>query len=172
MALPAIASLALLLAVARAPEDAPKVDKTAPRPVPTSAVTLDAIDRILADPKVDAMRSEYPLIVDFAQRSDQVEIVIGEPFFAFSGQKPLDAALLAYYLAGAVKFDLTHRELVSDPRADVPDAIRAALVFYRKYHAAHPETSHPLFERFDKLDREGGLEAFVRDAQTPPASPR
>jgi hypothetical protein len=134
---------------------------------------MDAIDRILGDPQVDVVRSEYPLIFDFAQRSDQVQITIGGPFFEFSGDKKLDAALLAYYLAGAVKFDLTHRDQMEAPRADIPDAIRAALLFYRKYRAAHPKSLHPMFERFDKLDREGGLDAFVRDAPaTPPAAPR
>ena len=163
-------ALWFLLALTRAPEASPKADTTPPKPIPSAAATLDAIDRILSNPQTESARAEYPLILDFAQRSDKVEIVLGRPFFEFSGDKRLDASLLAYYLAGAVKFDLAHPAQASDPRADVPDAVRAALVFYRKYRAAHPDTHSALFDHLDQVEREGALDAFVREA--PPASPR
>jgi hypothetical protein len=170
MSFSAFISLALLMAVARAPADGAQPDKTPPKPIPPVAVTRRAIESILAHPEADRVRPEYPLIFDFAQRSDKVEIVIGRPFFDFSDQRQLDSSLLAYYLAGAVKFDLDHPDQLGDRRADVPAAIRAGLVFYRKYREVHPGATHPLFQKFDELERQGKLDEFVKNAELP-ASP-
>jgi hypothetical protein len=172
MELAKVILVSFLLAAARGPAEGANADKTPPPPIPTVAATQNAIQRILDDPQVDGARPEYSLIFNFAQRSDQVEIALGEPFFAFSGNKKLDATLLAYYIAGAVRFDLTHPDLASNPRADVPDAIRAALVFYRKHRAAHPTVLHPLFERYDEIDRKGGLDDWARKVEIPPANAR
>jgi hypothetical protein len=167
---PQLLTLLLVLTAARPDTVAPKPDTSPPKPIPRAETALRAIERILRNPSVDDVRPEYPLIFDFAERSDKVHVTIGEPFFAFSGDKHLDASLLAYFIAGAVKFDLTHPERSAERGADTSDAIRAALVFYRAYHKAHPQVTHELFERFDELDKEGKLEDFVKKEQ-PPADP-
>ena len=138
------------------------------RPIPSRARVLAAVDSILRDPVPDKMRPEFPMIYDFADKSPEVEVVLGAPYFEFGTDKQLSSILLAYYIAGAVKFDLENPVAARNPQADAGPAIRAALVYYRAHRRAHPKVTHPLFEKFDALDKQGKLDQFI-ESQSPAA---
>ena len=131
---------------------------------PVVASVLRAIDRMVKNPIVDQVRPEYPQVFNFAERSDQVLVTISTRYLEFSGDKKLDSALIAYFIAGAVKFDLENPEAREDELADIPAAIRSALVYYRAHRSHHPERSHPFFERMDEHDRAGTLDQYVAEA--------
>lgn len=125
---------------------------------------LQAIDRMVANPIVDRVRPEYAQVVDFAEQSDRVLVTIDPQYFEFSGDKNLDSALLAYFVAGAVKFDLENPEAAREAVSDIPPAIRSALVYYKAHLNRHPERRHPFFERMNQLDRTGALDRYVAEA--------
>jgi hypothetical protein len=133
---------------------------------PSRTQVLKTIDILVLQPQPDRIRSSFSLILDFAETSDEVHVLIGLPYFDFGGSKRLGDILLAYFVAGAVKFDLENPSLADDPQADAGSAIRTALVYYRIHRQAHPADTHPLFEHFDVLDREGKLDRFI--ASHPP----
>jgi hypothetical protein len=163
-----LVALALILSAAASVASANPDEKVKTRPVPSRARVLAAVDLLLRDPVADKMRPEFPLIYDFADKSPDVEIVLGTPYFEFGKDKRLNSILLAYFIAGAVKFDLENPVAARNPQADAGPAIRAALVYYRVHRRAHPKDTVALFEKYDSLDKQGKLDEFI--ASQPPAA--
>ncbi len=162
-------ALALTLSASTADAATPQDAKTHTKRIASKERVLAAVDRLLSDPVADKIRPEFPLIVDFADESPEVEVVLGEPYFELGKDKHLNGILLAYYIAGAVKFDIENPVAARNPQADAGPAIRAALVYYRVHRRAHPKVTYPLFEKFDALDKEGKLDEFIESHS--PAAP-
>jgi len=127
---------------------------------------LAAIDRMLRAPSVnDAMR-EVQDVTNFAMSATGAVMVhVTESFFEPSGEQYVDAFLMAYFLAGAVKFDLENPDLALHRSADIPSAIRAMVYGYNLYTIENAYFNHAFVEGFAQIDASGGLEDYVNSLQ-------
>ena len=127
---------------------------------------LAAIDRMLRAPSVnDAMR-EVQDVTNFAMSATGAVMVhVTESFFEPSGDQYVDAFLMAYFLAGAVKFDLENPDLALHRSADIPSAIRAMVYGYNLYTIENAYFNHAFVEGFAQIDASGGLEDYVNSLQ-------
>ena len=128
-----------------------------------SATVLAAIDRMFGARTVtDAMDEIETVMAYAASESVPVQIVINEDFFRFTDDIMNDAFFMAFYLAGAIKYDLRNPSASRDPDADALSAIRATITALRIYQSNDPCYEHPFIEKLAKLDKAGELQAFVR----------
>ena len=127
---------------------------------------MAAIDRMLRARSVnDAMR-EVESVTDFAtSASGAVMVHLTESYFEPSGDQYVDAFLMAYFLAGATKFDLENPELALHRTADIPTAIRAMVYGYNLYTIENAYFNHAFVEGFAQIDASGGLEDYVNSLQ-------
>jgi len=91
------------------------------------------------------------------------------------GPESITPDLLAYYLAGAVAFDLANPDQRSDRLADVAPALEATLRRYAQIRAATERYRSPFLERAAEAKAQGRLREFVqtldREAQQAPGTP-
>ena len=112
---------------------------------------------------------DMKIVAHFAQDSPDVTITI-DPRFYDADAKGAGPILLAYYLAGAVRYDLQHPGKATDPYADQAAAVHTELLAYRYAQKRAPKLSLPLLDKLQKLEMAGKLNAYVADAaKAPPA---
>lgn len=132
--------------------------------VPANGTTiLAAIKRMLGAKTVVVAMDEIETVMTYvASDPAPVQVVLNEQFFQFTDDILNDSFFMAFYLAGAIKFDLENPSASRDPGADVLPAIRATITALRIYQSGDPYYEHPFIEKLAKLDKAGELEAFVR----------
>lgn len=127
---------------------------------------LAAIDRMLRARSVNDAMFEVQDVTNFAESaSGAVMVHVTESFFEPSGDQYVDAFLMAYFLAGAVKFDLENPDLALHRSADIPSAIRAMVYGYNLYTIENAYFNHAFVEGFAQIDASGGLEDYVNSLQ-------
>lgn len=127
---------------------------------------LAAIDRMLRARSVDDAMREVEDVTSFAMNAaGAVMVNVTESFFEPSGDQYVDAFLMAYFLAGAVKFDLENPDLALHRSADIPAAIRAMVYGYNLYTIENAYFNHAFVEGFAQIDASGGLEDYVNSLQ-------
>ena len=127
---------------------------------------LAAIDRMLHAQSVNDAMHEVQDVTNFAMSATGAVMVnVSESFFEPSGDQNVDAFLMAYFLAGAVKFDLENPELALHRSADIPSAIRAMVYGYNLYTIENAYFNHAFVEGFAQIDASGGLEDYVNSLQ-------
>lgn len=109
------------------------------------------------------------LIFSFAESSPRVMIQIAKPFTSFMGE-PYGPLLLAYYIAGAVEFDLDHPDRRDELAGDTTAAIELVLPRYREVKRRDPSYTNTFLERADHAKRYGRLASFIAEvwAKQPP----
>lgn len=128
-----------------------------------NATVLAAIDRMLGAKSVEDALDEVEAVLAYAAYEEApIEIVIDENFFQFTDNMSDDSFFMAFYFAGAIKFDLENPSASRDPVADTLSAIRATVTGLRIYQSVDPSFEHPFIEDLARLDKAGGLEEFVR----------
>ena len=112
-----------------------------------------------ADKKwAEAMRT----VLNFAEKSPDVTVTISPRFVAATGKG--DALFVAYFLAGAVRYDLKNPKKATAPYADQAEAVRAELLAYKYAKKRGMKTTRPLLETLQKADAAGKLNAYIADA--------
>ena len=128
-----------------------------------NASILAAIDRLLSARSVEHALNEVEAVIAYAAyEKAPIEIVIDENFFQFTDNMSDDSFFMAFYFAGAIKFDLENPSASRDAIADVTSAIRATVTALRIYQSDDPAYERPFIEDLARLDKAGGLEEYVR----------
>ncbi|MBC8139599.1 MAG: hypothetical protein H8F28_27275 [Fibrella sp.] len=128
--------------------------------MPSEAKVKSAITRLLKVP-VEKPSSDMALVVDFAEKSDVVTIDIVQGLVNV-GDTPRDTALLGYYVAGAVQYDLMNPKQAKDKLADKVAAVRASLLLYKAIRARDNSFKRPMLDDLAALDKKGQLSQHIR----------
>lgn len=127
------------------------------------AEVLAAIDRMLGAHTVAEADQEFLLITSYAASGNApVNIVISDEYLELTNDFIIDSYFIAFFLAGAIRFDLKHPELADHASADIPSALRAMISGLELYKTEDPGFSHPFVDKLARLDQQGALEEFVR----------
>lgn len=122
---------------------------------------LAAMETMFRDPLSEAARQAQATVIEFAKTSNQVSVEISPRLFLFTNSR-YDSLLMAHYIAGAVEFDLAHRDQARDRMADAPAALSAAVAVYRKMRLAKVAYYNPFFETVDAWEQRGKLGELIR----------
>lgn len=145
---------------------------TIKRPLPSKAVVLSAISRMMrvvgenaakppapTRPGEKAWMDDMKLVAGYAQDSSDVTIAINPRLAATTTKE--DVLYLAYYLAGATRYDLQNPKRATDPYADQAAAVRAELLAYRYTKARGAKMQRPLLDDLQAKNAAGTLEKYV-----------
>ena len=129
--------------------------------LPSEREVVDGIKVMIEKPLTSEALEAGSAVVAFAEASSKINVLIAPQFWCPVSHSERDTELLAYYIAGATKFDLENQSRKHDRFANVPTAIRTMLFAYRTLVSASPEHSSRFFDRLSTLDRQGRLDEYV-----------
>jgi len=122
----------------------------------------------IAGPNTDISR-ESKIVAAYARTSETVDIVIDRRFLRLIDDEVDQSVrneLLAFYLAGAIIFDISNPELRSAERADVLPAYEMVLHRYSLLKARDPKLRIPFLDRAAFHQAKRTLAEFI-DAPRP-----
>jgi hypothetical protein len=155
--MPSLLPLVLSVAVLASPQ----ATKAKPKP-PTEGETRAAIKRLLSDIE-KAPAKDMGTVVRFARDSDKCLINIVSGLVPTADPKvPEHRLLIAYHLAGAVRYDLDHPKLMKDELADKEAAVRASFVAYKFLQGRKKGYTDPTMEKLVAADKKGTLKTYIK----------
>jgi hypothetical protein len=128
---------------------------------PRETKVLQGIQTMLTKPLTSEAIDAQAEVVQFSQTSDKTPVLITPDFYK-SLESQYGPILLAYYIAGAVKYDLENPTKIGDEYASVPSAIEAMLIVYRELKKKQPDIRDSFYEQLEQLQAAGQLESYVQ----------
>lgn len=123
---------------------------------------VSAVQRMQSAATLEEALPDLQRVTGFVQNEPAVvSIHFDDAFFQQSGNDSADGILMAYYVAGAARFDIENPTDRFDPLADVPASIRGMIAGYRLFTVENAWFVHPFVEQMMRREDAGELDHWV-----------